>query len=53
MDLYMVVEIDDEGMFLSDPDFFDLRSEADKAKQMLLARKPSGAVVILHCREVD
>lgn len=49
----MLVEIDDEAMFLNDPEFFDFLSEAEDARAKAVAKKPAATFVVLRCEEVD
>lgn len=51
MSFYMLVLVDDEGMFQSEPEFFDLKSEAVAAKND--KTKTNGFDwVVMQCEEV-
>lgn len=51
MSFYMLVLVDDEGMFQSEPEFFDFKSEAIAAKKNKTNTNGFDWVV-LRCEEI-
>lgn len=51
--LYMVVWIDEtSGLFISDPEFFDLRMDAKKHRDEMIAKYPDRFYAIYSCDEM-
>ncbi len=52
MDFYMVVRMDDEGMFLSEPEWFDFEREAQTARIAMDEKNKVTDHAIFRCEEV-
>jgi hypothetical protein len=52
MDYFMVVQVDDEGMFLDEPEQFDTKSEAKSRYLALLELHPDLEFAVFECSEI-
>ncbi len=52
MNFYMVVQIDDEGMFEDEPEYFDTKYEAVKQRDQLAKDHPDLTFALIRCEEV-